>query len=73
MQYGLLFAIISPILWALMNVVDKYVISKKVKSTLSYTAIVGLTNLMLAIIVGSFLDWSNIAGKSSVPCLHSAA
>lgn len=63
MQYGILFAIISPILWALMNVFDKYVISQKVKSSLSYTAIVGLTNLMLAIIVGSFLDWSNIAAN----------
>ena len=43
----MLFAIISPILWAAMNVVDKYVISHKVKHTAGYIPVAGIANHIL--------------------------
>ncbi len=60
MQYGILIAILSAVLWGIMNVYDKYVISCRVKSPRGYTAVVGITNLCIAVFFGIFLDWSQI-------------
>jgi drug/metabolite transporter (DMT)-like permease len=60
-MYGLLFALLSPIIFGLMNVWEKYVLSHRVKSTLGYTLPVAIANISFAVIVGSFLSWSGIS------------
>src|SRR3989344_5630799 len=57
---GLIFAILVPISFALMNVFDSFVIKKKIKHILGFSAVSGLTNIILGIILASFLSWENI-------------
>src|SRR3989344_4124902 len=57
---GLFFAILVPISFALMNVFDSFVIKKKIKHILGFSAVSGLTNIILGIILASFLSWENI-------------
>ncbi|MBI4016772.1 MAG: EamA family transporter [Candidatus Aenigmarchaeota archaeon] len=61
MSYAFLFAILSPFSWAIMNVIDKYIVHKKVKYPAGYTCVVGLANITLALIIGLFLDWSTVS------------
>jgi uncharacterized membrane protein len=55
-----IFAFLSPLLYALVNVLDKHVISQKAKSVFGYVALVGLVNIILCLIIAAFLDWKNI-------------
>ncbi|MDD5749448.1 MAG: EamA family transporter [Patescibacteria group bacterium] len=57
----LIFAIISPFIWGFMNVLDKFVVSHRVKNTLSFTIVAGIVNLAIGIILALFLNWTNIA------------
>ena len=57
----LIFAIISPFIWGFMNVLDKFVVSHRVKSPLSFTIVAGIVNLAIGIILALFLNWTNIA------------
>lgn len=57
----LIFAIISPFIWGTMNVLDKFVISHKVKNPLSFTIVAGIVNLAIGLILAIFVDWTNIA------------
>jgi len=63
---SLIAAIASPLVFGFMNVMDKYVISKKVKTVLSYTALAGFVNIGIGIILSLFLDWSGIALKDMI-------
>lgn len=63
MAYGMLFAIISPIFYALMNVFDKYVVSHKVKSPIGFVAVVGLVNLALNTFIALSLNWTEVLPK----------
>ncbi len=56
----LIFAIISPFIWGFMNVLDKFVVSYRVKNPLSFTIVAGIVNLAIGIILALFLNWSNI-------------
>ena len=60
MTVAVLFAFLAPIVWALMNVMDKYVLSHRVQNPLSYAAVVGIVNIVYGVILASFLSWSNI-------------
>ncbi|MGE0793113.1 MAG: EamA family transporter [Candidatus Woesearchaeota archaeon] len=53
-------AIISSFIWGFMNVLDKFVVSHKVKNVLSFTIVAGIVNLIIGIILASFLSWKNI-------------
>jgi drug/metabolite transporter (DMT)-like permease len=56
----LIFALISPVLYGFMNIIDKFLLSHKVKSALGFSAVAGIVNLMFGLIIGSFLNWKDI-------------
>jgi drug/metabolite transporter (DMT)-like permease len=58
MNYGLLFAILSPLAYAVMNITDKFILSKRIKSVLSYMPVAGMISILFAVILAAFLDWS---------------
>lgn len=60
MTLGLFFAIISPFLWGAMNVIDKYIIHKKVKHPMSYTPVVGIVTMLVGVVLGLFLEWQQV-------------
>src|SRR5437016_1194511 len=60
MIFALIFAFLAPIFWALMNVLDKFVISQKVKNALSFAAVAGIVNILYGFILALSLDWSNV-------------
>ena len=63
MNWFIVVAIISPFVWGLMNILDKYVVSHKVKNPLSFAVVAGMVNLAFGIIVSFFADWSTIGIK----------
>lgn len=60
MLLPLIFAIISPFAWGSMNIVDKYVVSQRVKNALSYAWITAFVNVMIGGVFAVFLDWSSV-------------
>ena len=67
MSVALLFAFLAPIFWALMNVLDKFVISQKVQNALSFAAVAGIVNILYGFILALTLPWSNI-GFAALLC-----
>jgi len=59
MHITFIFVLLSPITYGLVNVIDKYYCSKKIKSPFSYTAVVGIAHLIIGLSMACFLDWSN--------------
>ncbi|MGV8142565.1 MAG: EamA family transporter [Candidatus Pacearchaeota archaeon] len=66
MNWAIFFAFLSPALFGLMNVFDTYVLKKRVKSVLGFAIVSGITNILLGIILASFLDWSSYSFSSFV-------
>ena len=60
MTIALLFAFLAPIFWALMNVLDKFALSYKVRNPLSFAAVAGIVDILYGVILALFLSWSNI-------------
>jgi drug/metabolite transporter (DMT)-like permease len=61
MQFSLLggiFAVLSPCIFAVMNMTDKYVVANKVKSPLGFAPVAGLVNLIIGILLALFLPWN---------------
>ncbi len=58
MNITFIFVILAPITYGLVNIIDKYYCSKKIKSPFSYTAVVGITHVILGLLIASFLDWN---------------
>lgn len=56
----LFLTISSAFIFALMNVLDKFVISRKVKNPLSFSVIAGMVNFLFGLILASFLQWSGL-------------
>ena len=56
-SFALAIAILIPCIWGFMNVIDKFIISRKVKSVIGFTALAGLVLLFFGIVCGLFLDW----------------
>jgi len=54
-------AILAPLIFALMNIMDKYVMAHKVKRAYGYIIIGGAVNLTYGAAVGIFLPWQNIS------------
>ncbi len=57
---GLLFATLAPLSWALMNVLDKYIVSKRVRNPLSYAPISAFAASSFGVVLAFFLDWRGI-------------
>lgn len=57
---GLLYALLSPILYGIVNVYDKFVVEHRVKNHRSYAVFSGAAILLFSIITALFLDWGNI-------------
>ncbi len=51
MSYWLLFAVLYPFLYAIVNVIDKFLIEKKIRNYYSYSFVTGLLFMISAIIV----------------------
>ncbi len=58
MNWPLFFAFLSPAIWAFINVFDTCVLKSKVKHVLSFAVISGIVNILVGLIMVSFLDWS---------------
>jgi len=55
---ALILAILAPLIWASINILDKYVSSHKVKNPLSFTFLAGLVNLLAGILIALFINWN---------------
>jgi drug/metabolite transporter (DMT)-like permease len=60
---ALFFAVISPALWAIMNVLDKFVVSHKIKNPLSFGFIAGTINLLIGTVIALFVSWREVTPK----------
>ncbi len=58
--WPLIFAIISPFILGFVNILDKFVISNKVKSPIGFTIIAGIVTSTIGIIIAVFLNWKNV-------------
>lgn len=65
--FAILMAILSPCLFAFMNTLDKFVVSRKIKSTLGFTILAGFATLFFGIALGLFLDWKLIGFREIWP------
>jgi uncharacterized membrane protein len=63
---SLVFAILSPIVFGIMNVLDKYIVSKKVKNPMSFSVVAASVVFFAGLIISIFLDWSNISLKEVI-------
>lgn len=66
MNTYILLALLSPLLYAVMYVLDKYVVSRKVKNDKSYLALTGIIYVVYSLILAAFLDWKNISFKDMI-------
>ena len=57
MNITFIFVLLAPIAYGLVNIIDEYYCSKKIKSPFSYTAVVGIAHVILGLLIASFLDW----------------
>ena len=60
-------AIASPLVYSLVNVVDKTAVSTRVKHTPSYMSIIGIFDMVIACIIACFCDWSAEAMEGTKP------
>lgn len=60
-------AIASPLVYSLVNVVDKTAVSTRVKHTPSYMSIIGIFDMVIACIIACCCDWSAEAMKDTKP------
>lgn len=61
MNPALIFAFLSPLIWAAVNVFDKFLVSHKVKYPLGFSLISGIFYLCLGGILALFLDWNMVS------------
>ncbi len=60
MNLILILLFLSPIIFALMNVCEKYTIAKKTKNPLSFAFVSGSTSVFILFVTSLFLDWKNV-------------
>jgi len=61
MSIFLIIAIFVPFMFGFMNVFDKYIISHRIKNLIGYTAVTGIANVSLGILLASFLGWRGVS------------
>lgn len=57
---AIILAILSPCIFAFMNTLDKFIVLKKIKSTVGFTALAGIATLFFGIVLSLFLDWNEV-------------
>jgi bacterial/archaeal transporter family protein len=57
MNWPIFFAILSPALFGLMNVLDAWIVKRKVRYILGFSAVSGLVNLLLGVTLALLLSW----------------
>ncbi len=57
---ALLFAFLAPLMWAIMNIFDKYVVDNKVKDTVGFTVMSGAFNFLCGLIIAVIVTWNGI-------------
>ncbi|HLC53270.1 MAG TPA: EamA family transporter [Candidatus Nanoarchaeia archaeon] len=55
------FALLGPFIWGFMNTIDKYIVSHKAKSPLSFAVVAGIINIVFGGILALFLSWKGIS------------
>ncbi len=75
MNYGfaLILAIISPVFWALTNIIDKFLVSNKLKNYYSYMFLAGIFHIMISLVLALFIDWSGFSLRLGIFSIISAA
>lgn len=63
---SLIFAILSPIFFALMNIIDKYVVSHRTKNALGFSAVAAVSSSIIGLILALFLDWQGFTIKDFI-------
>ncbi|MFH0798388.1 MAG: EamA family transporter [Candidatus Woesearchaeota archaeon] len=66
MSFALIAALLAPLFGSLVNTLDKFIVSKRVRTPASFTVIAGAVNLMIGIIMAMCLDWSKYGFGSYV-------
>jgi drug/metabolite transporter (DMT)-like permease len=66
---ALIFALISPFIWGLMNLIDKFSVAHKVKHPLGFTFVVAFAQILFGIILSLFLKWGGITFRMMVPSI----
>lgn len=64
MNWAIIIAILSPFLFAFMNTFDKFVVAHKIKSTLGYSAVTGIVNILFGLILIFVLKWDTVASSA---------
>ena len=64
---SLLFAFLSPVIWAMMDLIDEYVIDNKSRYPLGFAFFVGMANVILGIILTFFLNWESFSIRDYWP------
>ena len=64
---SLLFAFLSPVIWAMMDLIDEYVIDNKSRYPLGFAFFVGMANVLLGIILAFFLNWESFSIRDYWP------
>jgi len=64
---SLLFAFLSPVIWAMMDLIDEYVIDNKSRYPLGFAFFVGMANVLLGIILALFLHWDSFSIRDYWP------
>lgn len=59
MKITFIYVLLAPITYGLVNIIDEYFCSKKIKNPFSYTVVVGIAHSFLGLSIASFLDWKN--------------
>jgi drug/metabolite transporter (DMT)-like permease len=55
--WSLIFAILSPVFFALMNIVDKYIVSHRSKNPLGFSVIATFVYSFIGLVLALFLNW----------------
>lgn len=66
MVLGFLLAGFAPICWSTSNIVDKYIVSHKVKHIWGYTALTGLITIFFSLALAIWLDWSVMVWSDAI-------
>ena len=64
---SLFFAFLSPVIWAMMDLIDEYVIDNKSRYPLGFAFFVGMANVLLGIILALFLHWDSFSIRDYWP------
>jgi len=77
MSITFIFVLLAPITYGLVNIIDKYFCSKKIRNPFSYAVVVGMAHIIIGTIIASFLSWDNIPASALIypaiiGCLYAA-